>query len=157
VADPGADEYEHLQQCHQQGCGFVVRAAQDRALVNGPERQPAGHLFALARWLGSAGHFSLQLRSRPGQPKKTVEWQVSYRGPLALRAPQRRGGATGKAEPLACSVVRVWQDSLTEAEALEWILLCDQPLHTYQQAKTCLLQYASPWLKSFNVEAIIIS
>ena len=43
-------------------------------------------------------------------------------------------------------MVRGWQDSLTEAQPLEWILLCDQPLHTYQQAKTCLLQYASRWL-----------
>ena len=33
VADRGADIYEHLQHCQAQGLGFVVRAAQNRALV----------------------------------------------------------------------------------------------------------------------------
>ena len=41
VADRGADIYEHLQQCQAQGLGFVVRAAQDRALVTGLANTPA--------------------------------------------------------------------------------------------------------------------
>ena len=107
VADRGADIYEHLQQCQAQGLGFVVRAAQDRALVAGAAQTPAGRLFAVARAQPSAGKFSLALRGRPSQPARDVVLQVSLSTPLAVRAPQRPGGASGKGEPVPSSVVRV--------------------------------------------------
>lgn len=110
VADRGADIYEHLHQCQQQGLGFVVRAAQDRALVAGPAKAPAGRLFAVARAQPSVGTFALALRGRPRQPARDVVLQVSFSFPLALRAPQRPGGATGKGEPVPGSVVRVWEE-----------------------------------------------
>ncbi|GAA4034656.1 hypothetical protein GCM10022409_18860 [Hymenobacter glaciei] len=34
---------------------------------------------------------------------------LSWSPPLALRAPQRPGGATGKGEPVAATAVRVWE------------------------------------------------
>ncbi|HTE20434.1 MAG TPA: IS4 family transposase [Armatimonadota bacterium] len=147
VADRGADIYEHLGQCHAQGLGFVVRAAQDRALVAGPDKAPAGRLFALARAQPTAGAFSLALRSRPGQAARDVTLQVSFSPALALRAPQRPGGATGKGAPIACSVVRVWEEAAGgTAPGLEWLLLCDQPLTDFAHALTCAQQYASRWL-----------
>ena len=147
VADRGADIYEHLLQCQAQGLGFVVRAAQDRALVVGPDKAPAGHLFALARAQAAAGSFSLALRGRPGQAAREVTLQVSFSPPLALRAPQRPGGATGKGPPVPCGVVRVWEESAAgAAPGLEWLLLCDQPLTDFAQALTCVRQYASRWL-----------
>ena len=45
VADRGPDIYEHLQQCQAQGLGFVVRAAQNWALVAGADKTTAGCLF----------------------------------------------------------------------------------------------------------------
>ena len=147
VADRGADIYEHLQQCHAQGLGFVVRAAQDRALVAGPAKTPAGRLFELARAQPSAGTFSLALRGRPRQPAREVVLQVSYSPALALRAPQRPGGATGKGEPVPGSVVRVWEATGPDAApGLEWLLLCDQPVADFAQALTCVRQYTSRWL-----------
>ena len=148
VADRGADIYEHLQQCQAQGLGFVVRAAQDRALVAGPGKAPAGRLFAGARAQPSAGQFPLSLRGRPGQAAREVALHVSFSPLLALRAPQRPGGATGKGDPIPCSVVRVWE--ATEADAatpgLEWLLLSDQPVTTFAQAHECARQYTSRWL-----------
>ena len=111
VADRGADMYEHLQQCHARGLGFVVRAAQDRALVAGPAKTPAGRLFEVARAPPSAGIVALALRGRPRQPARAVALQVSFSPPLALRAPQRPGGATGKGDPVPGSVVRVWEET----------------------------------------------
>jgi len=147
VADRGADIYEHLQQCHAQGLGFVVRAAQDRALVAGPAKTPAGRLFELARAQPSAGTFTLPLRGRPRQPAREVELQVSFSPALALRAPQRPGGATGKGEPVPGSVVRVWEETGPDAApGLEWLLLCDQPILDFAQARTCARQYTSRWL-----------
>ena len=147
VADRGADIYDHLQQCQAQGLGFVVRAAQDRALVAGPAKEPAGRLFEVARAQPSAGTFTLALRGRPRQPARTVVLQVSFSPPLALRAPQRPGGATGKGEPVPASVVRVWEDTgPAAAPGLEWLLLSDQPVADFAQALTCVRQYTSRWL-----------
>ena len=147
VADRGADIYEHLQQCHAQGLGFVVRAAQDRALVAGPAKTPAGRLFELARAQPSVGTFALALRGRPQQPARELVLQVSFSPPLALRAPQRPGGATGKGEPVPGSVVRVWEETGPDAApGLEWLLLCDQPITDFAQALTCARQYTSRWL-----------
>ncbi len=148
VADRGADIYEHLQQCQAQGLGFVVRAAQDRALVAGPEQAPAGRLFALARAQPSGGQFALALRGRPGQTAREVSLQVSYSPPLALRAPQRPGGATGKGDPIPCTLVRVWEAAAADAATpgLEWLLLSDQPVTDFAQAQACARQYASRWL-----------
>lgn len=147
VADRGADIYEHLQQCQAQGLGFVVRAAQDRALVAGPAKTPAGRLFEQARAQPSAGRFSLALRGRPRQPARELMLQVSFSPPLALRAPQRPGGATGKGDPVPASVVRVWEETGPDAApGLEWLLLCDQPVTHLAQALACVRQYTSRWL-----------
>jgi hypothetical protein len=148
VADRGADLYEHLQQCQAQGLGFVVRAAQNRALVAGADKTPAGRLFELARVQPSTGTVALSLRGRPRQPAREVVVQVSFSPALALRAPQRPGGATGKGEPVPGSVVRVWEATGPDAPApgLEWLLRCDQPVTDFAQALVCARQYASRWL-----------
>ena len=147
VADRGADIYEHLQQCQAQGLGFVVRAAQNRALVAGADKTPAGRLFERARVQPSAGQFTLSLRGRPHQPAREVALQVSFTPALALRAPQRPGGATGKGAPVPGGVVRVWEATGPEATpGLEWLLLCDQPVTDFAQALVCARQYASRWL-----------
>ena len=100
VADCGADIYEHLRQCQARGLGFVVRAAQNRALAAGADKTPAGRLFERARAQPRAGQFPLSLRGRPRQPAREVALQVSFTPALALRAPQRPGGATGKGAPV---------------------------------------------------------
>ena len=147
VAARGADIYEHLQQCQAQGLGFVVRAAQNRALVAGAEKTPAGRLFEQARAQPSAGTFALALRGRPRQPAREVALQVSFTPALALRAPQRPGGATGKGAPVPGGVVRVWEATGPDAApGLEWLLLCDQPVTDFAQALVCARQYASRWL-----------
>ena len=147
VADRGADIYEHLQQCQAQGLGFVVRAAQNRALVAGADKMPAGRLFEQARAQPSAGTVALALRGRPRQPAREVALQVSFTPALALRAPQRPGGATGKGAPVPGGVVRVWEATGPDAApGLEWLLLCDQPVTDFAQALVCARQYASRWL-----------
>ena len=148
VADRGADIYEHLQQCQAQGLGFVVRAAQDRALVAGANKVPAGRLFALARAQPSVGQFPLALRGRPGQAAREVALQVSFSPPLALRAPQRPGAATGKGDPIPCTVVRVWEAAEADAatSGLEWLLLSDQSVTDFALALMCARQYTSRWL-----------
>jgi hypothetical protein len=136
-----------LQHCQAQGLGFVVRAAQNRALVAGAAKTPAGRLFDLARAQSSAGTVALALRGRPRQPARQVVLQVRFSPALALRAPQRPGGATGKGVPVPACVVQVWEETGPDAApGLAWLLLCDQPVTDFAQALSGVRQYTSRWL-----------
>ncbi|GAB3840990.1 IS4 family transposase [Hymenobacter jeollabukensis] len=147
VADRGADIHTHLQYCQQRGLGFVVRSAQDRALVDPSSGASAGRLRAQASTWPPCGQFSLPLRTRPGAPKRDVVLQLSFSPLLALRAPQRPGFSTGRGDPVRCGAVRVWEAGTDgRAPALEWLLLCDQAAQDVTQALACVQQYASRWL-----------
>jgi len=145
VCDRGADIYEFLWSCLAEGHGFVIRAAQDRALVDGAG-QVRGHLFETARAQTALGEFGLELRARPGQAQRTARLSLSA-SRVCLRAPQRPGSAAGQLAPLPCTVVRVWEaEPPAGVEPLEWILLCDEVVTTFEQAQQCALQYATRWI-----------
>ena len=114
----------------------------------GADKTPVGRLFDLARAQPSAGTLVLVLRSRPRQPAREPVLQVSCSPALALRAPQRPGGATGKGPPVPGGVARVWEETGRDAvgAGLEWLLLGDQPVTDFAQTLTCARQYASRWL-----------
>lgn len=145
VCDRGADIYDFLVSCQDEGHGFVVRAAQDRALVD-DQGAPAGHLFVTARQQASLGELSLELRARPGQAARTARLSLSVTR-LHLRSPYRPGHGIGKLRPIECTVVRVWEaNPPAGVEPLEWILLCDAEVATFEQALEIALQYATRWL-----------
>lgn len=145
VCDRGADIYEFLGSCQDEGHGYVVRAAQDRALVN-DDGSPAGHLFAIAREQPSLGEFNLELRARPGQAARTVCLNLSATR-VCARSPWRPGHGVGKLRPIECTVVRVWEaNPPAGVEPLEWILLSDAKVMTFEQSLEVALQYATRWL-----------
>ena len=145
VCDRGADIYEFLGSCLDERHGYVVRAAQDRALVD-DKGTPAGHLFAVARQQPSLGGFNLGLRARPGQAARTACLTLSATR-VFLRSPWRPGHGVGKLRPLECTVVRVWEaNPPAGVEPLEWLLLCDAKVTTFAQALEVALQYATRWL-----------
>lgn len=145
VCDRGADIYEFLMSCHAEGHGYVVRAAQDRAVVSAAG-VVAAHLFDSARQAVSLGEFNLGLRARHGQAARTARLSVSAVR-LTLRAPWRPGHGRGTLPPLTCTVVRVWEAAPpVGVEALEWFLLCDAAVTTFEQALEIALQYATRWL-----------
>lgn len=145
VCDRGADIYEFLSNCQDEGHGYVVRAAQDRALVDN-EGSAAGHLFATARQQRSLGKFNLELRARPGQAARTACLSLSATR-VYLRSPWRPGHGVGTLRPIECTVVRVWEaNPPAGVEPLEWILLCDAQVTTFDQALVVALQYATRWL-----------
>lgn len=145
VCDRGADIFEFIVSCQAEGHGFVVRAAQDRALVD-KKGAPAGRLFATARQQESLGEFNLELRARPGQGARTAHLSLSATR-VRLRSPYRPGHGVGKLSPVICTVVRVWEaNPPAGVEPLEWILLCEAEITTFEQALEVALQYATRWL-----------
>jgi hypothetical protein len=146
VADREADIYEYLCGCRAQGHGFVVRAAQDRAIVDPVTGKRTGGLFERVRRQEARGRFPLEVRSRATQPARTALLAVSATE-VGLNAPQRRGDASSLPARLTVTAVRVWEESPpVGAEVIEWILLCDAAVTTWAEAQDRALQYACRWL-----------
>jgi hypothetical protein len=146
VGDAGADIYEHLVTCVAQGHRYVIRAAQDRVLAGTDGRRHAGRLYATARAQPALGQFELDLRARAGQPARTASLSLSAVA-VRLRSPQRPGAAAGSRPAVACTAVRVWEAAPPAGiDPLEWILLCDMPILTFEPALECALRYATRWL-----------
>lgn len=146
VCDRGADIYEFLVQCRELGHGFTVRAAQDRALADEHDRKGADSLFTVARNAAALGHFELALRGRDAQSARVARLGVAACA-VRLRSPQRPGHAAGSLGALACTVVRVFEvDAPAGVEPLEWILLTDAAVATFEQAQAVALKYSARWL-----------
>jgi len=140
ICDRGADMYEFLLSCQELKHGFVLRAAQDRGLVGTTTR-----LFVQARSAPSLGGFTLSLRARPQHPARVAALSVSAQE-VTLRSPQRPGASPGRLAPITCTVVRVWEEQPPEGiEPLEWILLTDQGVKSFDEALLCAQQYATRW------------
>lgn len=77
VADRAADDYEYLCGSREQGHGFVVRAAQDRVIVDPVTGKRLGSLFEQVRGEAALGRFPLELRHRATQPARTALLAVS--------------------------------------------------------------------------------
>lgn len=145
VCDRGADVFEFLQSCEEEGHGYVVRAAQDRAVVD-ESGDAAGRLLATARQQSSLGTFELALRARDGQAARTAQVSLSAT-PLRLRSPWRPGHGRGSLPVHTCTVVRVWEaNPPAGVTPLEWILLCDATVTSLTQALEITWQYATRWL-----------
>jgi hypothetical protein len=147
VCDREADIYEFLSECRQLGHGFIVRAAQDRALEDQNGQKAPQSLFSVARQAAPLGYFELELRGRKGQRKRIARLAVSSTT-VRLRAPQRPGHAAGSLPAIPLTVVRVFEVNAppTVKEPLEWTLVYDQEATTFEQALEVALRYSARWL-----------
>ena len=141
VCDRGADIFEFMTQCLALRHGFIVRAAQDRALAEG------GRLFQAACQGAVLGHFELALRARPGQGARVARLAVAA-APVLLRSPQRQGHGVGYDQPIAATVVRVFEpDPPAGVKApLEWVLLTDAAAAGFEEALEVAVKYSARWL-----------
>lgn len=145
VTDRGSDIYEYLCSVAECEHGHVVRAAQDRVLLDEEGRQ-CGTLFGIARAQAALGEIELELRGREGKPTRTVQLKISA-VEVCIRAPYRPGHSAGQLPPIHCTAVRAWEEDPPKGEeALEWILLCDGVRTSFELARECVQQYSARWL-----------
>lgn len=151
VADRGADYRAFLQDRQQRGFGYVVRSCYNRALdqVNEDGEQ----LFAQthARTQPALGTFNLELRARPAragrpaEPARDATMSVSA-VPVTLSA-TGRSGARPAHPPLPCWIVRVWEASPPDhVGPLEWLLLTNQEVRSFDEAYETVQFYMSRWV-----------
>jgi hypothetical protein len=138
IADREGDIYEVFQRCRMAGCDFVLRACQDRALL-----ESEGSLFATVGEEKELGRYTLQLRARPGVPAREATMAVRA-ARVVLRPPYRPGG---KPPPEQLFVVEAREVNPSNPEnAICWVLLTTIDCLTYAEARQIVQLYACRWI-----------
>jgi hypothetical protein len=138
VADRESDIYEVFLKCRDRGMGFIIRAAQPRALS-----EADGSVFSRVAEAPILGHFTLPLRARPGQKARTARLAVRACA-VTLRGPWRPGVVL---DPLAVNVVEAREiDPPAGVTPIRWVLLTDWPVEDFKAAKRVVKAYSRRWL-----------
>jgi len=146
VCDRGADIYEFLISCQNNNHDFIVRAAYNRVVIDQETEKGVGKLFDLLGRATICGSFELELRARPKQAARVAKLEVSVL-PISLKSPQRPGYVAGSLPPIKCSAVYVREISppAEVKEPIEWTLLCNREIGSYEQALEVVEQYSARW------------
>src|SRR6185437_8150211 len=136
VCDCGADISEFLAFELDNDRHFVVRCAKDRNL-EGEDHVGADRIHrklkGYARDLPKLGQRVVQVGAGPGKKARLARVAVAA-GRVTLKLPERARGDydPGPLELWAIHVCEI--DAPADCEPLEWILLCDLPAGTFEQA-----------------------
>jgi hypothetical protein len=143
VCDSLSDTFEFLSFEVIQGRHFVVRARENRKLVDAVAGQK--YLFEAVRrwpWVGSR---PLQVKPSPGRTGRQTTVQVSF-GKVRIAPPGEKLGEYENV-PLDLWVVRVWEPNTpADEEPLEWFLLTSCPIDTFADACERIGWYESRWI-----------
>jgi Transposase DNA-binding len=146
VCDRGADLFEYLDHKHSQPGHYVVRSRHDRRL--GPETEGDARrrtLHEAARSLPERGQRTVHVPPRGGQAARTARVRVGFAA-ITVPAPENPRGEHGP-EPLSLWVVYAGEiDPPAGAEAVEWILLTNVPVATFEEACERLGWYGRRWI-----------
>ncbi|MDB6055113.1 MAG: transposase family protein [Verrucomicrobiales bacterium] len=137
IADRESDIYELFERCEQAACDYVIRACQDRALLEAP-----GPLMATIGQQPELGRYQLELRARPGTPARTVTIAIRT-ATVLLRAPWR----PGKKSPRQMNVVQAREiNPPAGAREINWTLLTNLACANFEEARQVVKLYACRWI-----------
>ena len=138
VGDSEADVYPLFYQAQQVHQDLLVRAAYDRRVEH-----PQGHLWAYLRQQAPAGEVRMEIAGNAEHPPRQAHLVVRF-APLALRPPQY--AQKKHWERLALWGVLASETNPPEGqEAVEWLLIANLPITSFQQATLCLDWYSCRW------------
>lgn len=161
VCDQGSDTFEFLAHECASGRRFVIRAAYDRAIFIGHHAKNAKshYLRQYASTLPAWGTRTIQVTSKLTEksPKKKGKKSKSTRtarqatlaiaaAPILLKPPGKKSGNYPN-KPLVLWVVRVWEpDPPQGEERLEWFLLTNEPVTSFEDACCVVSWYEPRWI-----------
>lgn len=160
VCDQGADTFEFLEHEMNSGRRFVIRSAYNRGTLPGHEGDHTKTLLRdHARSLQQMGTWTLQVSSKSelkspkkkGKKKRVKRVQreakmaVSF-APVRICPPAEKAGNHGDS-PLPIWIVRVWEvDPPAGQERLEWFLLTNHEIRTFEDAFEVVGWYECRWV-----------
>lgn len=160
VCDQGADTFEFLEHETHSGRRFVIRAAYDRRIFIGHEhRERPSNLRTYARQLTQLGERQVHVTSGRVETshKKRGKKQIHLRtardatvgvsaAAVQIRSPPKKNGQHGN-KPLKLWIIRVWElNPPAGEEGLEWFLLTNEPVTTFDDACRIIGWYECRWI-----------
>lgn len=144
VADREGDSWEIFERCRAAAVGWVIRAAQDRALAD--DRVEATRLRQAVEAMPVREVRVADLPRSQGQPaRRDARLELRY-GELELRAPYRPGKPPGWTT-MKLNVVHVREVGVAAGgEGVEWMLLTDRPVRSTADAWRVVAIYKRRWL-----------
>ena len=142
VGDRGEDIFGVYEEARRQGCDWLIRVSQDRRIFT-----PAGEdrMLAFAKSLPKRIRQTITIQRRPSGNLEEVTMCVSG-GCIRLRPPEDEP-CYKDGEPVACHVVRVWEEQpLAGNDPLEWILCTSLACDTDRMLGFAAQGYSLRWL-----------
>jgi hypothetical protein len=158
VCDRGADTFEFLHHEIKSGRRFVIRSCNDRCILVGHQGSTKGKLHSHAATLPISGTWNLKVtanvtvKSPKGKGPKTIVRREEREAKVAVAfAPVRicppRIAGNYERKPLFVWVVRVWElDPPAGQERLEWFLITNEPVRTFEDAYRVVSWYECRWV-----------
>jgi hypothetical protein len=142
VCDREADVYEMFQEVQDAGTKMVIRASQDRAVLEAE----AGRMRVLLSQRPVSGTLDVEIPAQHTRPARTARVEVRY-GALTLRPPYRAPSCQAALRPLTLSVVwaREVEAPSDVEEPLEWLLVTNVPVQDFGDAVERIRWYRLRW------------
>ncbi len=136
VCDREADVFEYIRykQLHCQR--FVVRATQNRVLVDDDRL-----LFYAVSQEAALGTYVVDVPQRGGRKARSVMLQVK-RKTVTIQSPQRLGG---RLEPVTVNILIAEEFNNDTKDCFRWILLTSEPVDTFDDCRMVLRFYELRW------------
>jgi hypothetical protein len=141
IADRESDIFEFMTRAEELEAEYLIRAAQDRCIQG-----PAGRLWAHLEAQAPQGSLTLNLPARSGQAARHAQVVVRF-CPVTLRPPQDQTPTERLwLEPLEGWGVLVQEIAPpTGGTPVEWLLLTNVSVTTWQEALERLHWYCACW------------
>lgn len=142
VCDREADVYELFVKAAELKTGLLVRATQDRAVV---EPDPS-KVWATAAAATVSGYLRVQVPAKNREPERQATVSVQF-GQVRLKPPWRPAREDREPlPPVTLSVILVREVTPpTGVTPLEWLLLTNVPVHTFEEAVERVRWYRCRW------------
>jgi hypothetical protein len=142
VGDRGADVYELFVRAQELQTGLLIRASQDRILVN-DER---GKLRSSVQSAAIAGYLKVHVPEKKGQPERDAIVSVRFRS-LTLQPPWRpKSPDKAPLLPMPVDAILAQEvDPPPGVTPLDWLLLTNIPVHTFGEAVERVRWYRCRW------------
>lgn len=146
VCDRAGDTFEELEHEHHSGRRFVIRSRYNRPVLTGHEGSgKKQHLKSTLQRQPTAGTFQLDIAAAPGRAARKAELCVSFVAVRLLPPKQKRGEFSD--QPLPVWAVRVWEPHPPRGEErLEWVLLTNEPVVSFEDAWRVIEWYECRWV-----------
>ncbi len=144
IGDCEADVYELFVEAEQLETGLLIRAAQNRSLME-PEM---GKLWDTLAEKPIAGHKTVEVSAKKDEPARTATVSVQF-GPVTLKPPWRP--APNDPNQLPLPSVKLYAILVQEVNPppgvtpIQWKLLTNQPVLTLADALECIDWYCRRW------------